>query len=238
MNNFVSGNEQMMSYTHLLKDRHLGERCVLVCNGPSLNCMDLSFLNQEWTIGLNKIFLGFQKYHFYANYIVAVNEQVLKQSAEVYRELSSVKFLSNRCSELYQPDAFTHILDTNSPPYRFCKDITLGVEEGFTVTFAALQVCYYLGFQQIVIIGMDHDYIFSGEPNERKVLQDADPNHFSPDYFGYGQKWDNPDLIKSEEYYRIARTVFEGDGRSIVDATVNGKCDVFEKRDYKQFFSL
>src|SRR3546814_14889175 len=88
----------------LLRERHRGERCVLVANGPSLNTMDLSFLRNETVIGTNKIYLGFERFDFYPRYYVAVNPKVLGQSADRIRELNCVKFLSDRCSDFIPED--------------------------------------------------------------------------------------------------------------------------------------
>lgn len=220
----------------LLKDRHKGERAVLVCNGPSLNKMDLSFLKSECVIGLNKIFLGIHKYGFYPRYLVSVNEKVLRQSHEEIKKLTSVKFISNRAVDLYEEGALLHILDTHNPKKRFYKNISEGLEEGWTVTYAALQVAYFLGFGEVIIIGMDHRFSYEGRANESKFLKGDDPNHFCSTYFA-NQEWDNPDLIKSEESYRAAREVFELDGRRILDATLNGSCEIFEKIDYKEIFT-
>ena len=200
--------------------------------------MNLSFLKDEMTIGLNKIYLGFMKFNFYPLYYVCVNENVLRQSVEEIQNLNCVKFLSNRCQEHFKADALTHIISTHNPPHRFCGDITQGLEEGWTVTFAALQVAYFLGFKTVIIIGMDHDFKYQGGPNESRIMRGADPNHFSPDYFADGQAWDNPDLIHSEESYRIARQVFESDGRQIIDATLDGKCQIFPKAHYKTLFPV
>ena len=35
--------------------------------------------------------------------------------------------------------------------------------------------------------------------------------------------------------YSIARRVFEKDNRRIIDCTVNGKCNIFEKGEYENF---
>src|SRR3546814_19891707 len=95
-----------------------------------------------------------------------------------------------------------------------------------------LQVAYYLGFKEVILIGMDHRYEYTGDPNQTQVLDGPDLNHFSSDYFGHGQHWDNPDLAHSEESYRIARAEYERDGRRILDATLDGACDIFEKVDH------
>ena len=221
-----------------LRARHAGERCVLVANGPSLNSMDLSFLKRETCIGLNKIYLGFTKFRFYPRYYVAVNEKVITQAAREISTMNCVKFISSRSARLIPENALTFHINTSNPPRRFCTDVAQGVHEGWTVTYAALQIAYFLGFQEVILIGLDHRYCFRGQPNEAQVLDGPDANHFSDGYFGYGQAWDNPDLANSEESYRIARATYEKSGRRIIDATLDGACQVFEKTDYRQFFHL
>lgn len=36
----------------------------------------------------------------------------------------------------------------------------------------------------------------------------------------------------NEAFYRVARNVYEADGRNIIDATVGGRCNIFTKVDY------
>lgn len=231
-----------------LKNRHWGERCVLVANGPSLNNMDLSFLKRETVIGLNKIYLGFKKFGFYPKYYVAINPVVIEQSVEQIKSMNAVKFLSQVAAKDHlTEDAMTYFIQTHAFKRDkdgvcrsgFCDDIaTQGMYEGWTVTYAALQVAYFLGFSEVVIIGMDHRFTFKGDPNERQVLQGQDSNHFDPNYFGGGQAWDTPDLANSEASYQVARSFYEANGRKIVDATVDGACQVFEKADYRGMFNL
>jgi len=83
----------------------------------------------------------------------------------------------------------------------------------------AMQVAFHLGFREAVLIGVDHRFASVGPPNELVTSQGADPNHFDPNYFGAGIKWQLPDLEMSERAYRLARDRFAADGRSIVDAT-------------------
>ena len=227
-----------MNRFELLKNRHLGQTCVLVANGPSLNKMSLSFLKQQTCIGLNKIYLGFSKFGFYPRYYVCVNPTVLAQSSDEISRLNCVKFIGNRGGNNVQENALTYGINTRQPPARFCRDISQGVREGGTVTYAALQIAYYLGFKRVVIIGMDHNFSYDGKPNESRVMQGADPNHFIENYFGFGQSWDNPDLAKSEQSYQIARDIFQSEGREILDATVGGKCTVFDKVDYRDIFNI
>lgn len=218
-----------------LKNRHKGERAVLVANGPSLNGMDLGFLRSNTCIGMNKIFLGFKRFGFNPKYYIAVNDKVISQSQKEISHLNCIKFISRRNAHFVPESALTYHINTACPPKRFCEDISVGVHEGWTVTYAGLQIAYYLGFQEVVITGLDHRFSYTGAANETNFLEGHDPNHFDPSYFG-GQYWDNPDLEHSEESYRIARQIFEADNRKIIDATVNGACSVFEKIAYTSVF--
>lgn len=224
-----------MSRLQSLHNREKGKRAVLVANGPSLNHMDLRFLRRSTCIGLNKIYLGIKRFGFYPKYYIAVNDKVIEQSVSEIKSLNCIKFISQRNAELIPESAFTYHIQTSDPIERFNKDISIGVHEGWTVTYAALQVAYYLGFTEVIIIGMDHRYIYHGAPNETQVLFGDDPNHFVSTYFSE-QQWDNPDLVRSEESYRFARQAFEVDGRKIIDATLDGACTVFDKEPYTKIF--
>jgi hypothetical protein len=108
---------------------------------------------------------------------------------------------------------------------------------GASVTFAALQIAYYMGFQQVILVGLDHKYSEAGTPNQTETRTDArDASHFHPDYFPKGIQWQLPDLIRSEYDFQIARDAFEKDGREILDATVGGYCPIFKKIEYCSLF--
>ena len=216
---------------------HVGETCVIVCNGPSLNQMDLSFLRDQTVIGLNKIHLGLDRFGFQPRYLVAVNAKVVAQAAAEIAALPAIKFIGARAAKHLPEDAETFHVPVLNHPVTFSTDICTGVREGGTVTHAALQIAYYLGFSRVVIIGMDHRFTYHGAPHEAYVMDGPDPNHFSPEYFR-GQVWDNPDLARSESSYRHAKQAYDAAGRQILDATLGGGCTVFEKADYRDLFDL
>ena len=160
-----------------------------------------------------------------------------------HRALRIPKFVSNRLplSELPEDPLTFHMRTTGlaSGAERFSTNIVEYVREGWTVTHAALQVIYYMGFEQVYIVGMDHRFSqhSPGQENTEAVITGDDMDHFHPRYFGGGQKWDLPDLRNSEISYKAARDVFEADGRSIIDCTIGGACDVFEKSDVSAIYS-
>lgn len=211
------------------KDRHINETCVIVANGPSLKYLDFKLIKKYPTFGLNKIFLGFKDFCFYPTYYVCVNNNIYGSSKAEIDGLNCVKFIGNRQTDSVEENALTYELNTKFPPSRFCKDISLGVREGGTVTYAALQIAYFMGFSKVLLVGLDHNYTYTGKPNQTVIFDGDNCNHFSDKYLEKGESWDNPDLIKSEESYKIADKIFRSDSRVILDATVGGKCQVFEK---------
>ena len=101
------------------------------------------------------------------------------------------------------------------------------------MTFMALQLAYHLGFKEVVLVGVDHSFATAGPPNQLVTSAGADPNHFDPNYFGRGVRWQLPDLDMSERAYRLARDAFAAAGRTVIDATVGGKLTVFPKADFE-----
>ena len=121
-------------------------------------------------------------------------------------------------------------------PATFSPNLAGRVFEGSTVTYVALQLAYHMGFEEVILIGVDHAFTSQGRPNATVISEGSDPDHFSPLYFGKGFRWQLPDLAGSERAYRLAKRAFESDGRRVLDATVGGKLQVFPKVDYHQLF--
>jgi len=94
-----------------------------------------------------------------------------------------------------------------------------------------------MGFSEVYLIGVDHSFDTKGTANQTVVSRGDDPNHFSPEYFGKGFRWQLPDLDASEDAYRLANYNYQKAGRKIYDATVDGKLTVFPKIDYVSIFN-
>jgi hypothetical protein len=218
-----------------LKDKHRSERCFIIGNGPSLNDTELSLLEDEITFGLNRIYLLFDEIGFPTTYYVSVNRLVIEQCAQDIVKVPSPKFINWRTRDCINFKNDMMFLYPRRIP-RFHTDITRGIWVGATVTYVAMQVAYYMGVRKVILIGVDHSFETEGEPHTAVVSQGDDPNHFHPEYFGEGFRWQLPDLETSELAYRMAKEQFESDGREIVDATIGGQLQVFPKVDYYKLF--
>jgi hypothetical protein len=218
---------------------HTGERCFIVANGPSLTRTNLDLLSNEKTFGLNRIYLNFSKSAFRPTYYAAFNELILEQFSAEISSLNMPKFLNwNRRSCFDSRDPKVVFLKSNMVLHDFFQpDLTNPFVVGATVTFAAIQIAYYMGFQKVILVGLDHKYSESGTPNQTEMRSTArDESHFHPNYFPKGVRWQLPDLLRSEYDFQIARDAFESDGREILDATVDGQCPSFKKVEYLSLF--
>ena len=221
---------------YAMKNIHRGKRCFIIGNGPSLKKTDLSKLKGEKTFGVNRIYLMFPELGFPTSYYLSVNSLVIEQCADDIRNLPIPKFLSWRSHHLIQPTADTAFLHTTYTGPGFAQDAGGRLWEGATVTFVALQLAFHMGFEQAILIGVDHNYTTKGKPNTTVVSQGEDPNHFNSNYFGKGFRWQLPDLDTSEKGYLLARQAYQQAGRQVLDATIGGNLTIFPKVDYNSLF--
>ena len=218
------------------KDKHRGERCVIIGNGPSLRNTDVSKIKDEYTFGLNRIYLAFPDWGFKTNYLVSINNLVMEQYAEEIQQLEIPKFLAWRSRQHIKLTDNMMFLHTTYYNPKFSHDVRGRVYEGATVTYVAMQIAFYMGFEQVVLIGVDHSFKAKGKPNETVVSGGDDQSHFDPKYFAKGVRWQLPDLDTSEQAYMRARYAYEQAGREILDATIGGQLTVFPKVDFDTFF--
>ena len=212
-----------------LRNAYRGERCYIIGNGPSLKDTDLSLVSDSFTFTLNRGYLLFDRLGGPSTFLVAVNQHVVRQFGNDLLAAGSTTFISWRARKYLPADAnVTYV--RRARRFTFSSDPAVqGAWEGATVTYLALQLAYHLGFTEVVLLGVDHSFSTTGPANKLMTSSGSDPNHFDPNYFGAGVQWQLPDLETSQIAYRLARTAFEADGRSVFDATVGGKLDVFPK---------
>lgn len=229
-NRFTRLGRSNYAYLSSLRDSHKGQRCVIIGNGPSLNETDMGLLRDETTFGLNRIYLMFGRLGFETTYHAVVNRHVVEQSTDDFLKLSAPLFTTFPNANSFGDTPGVGYLNKLIGP-RFSTDIRQGIWEGATVTFVAMQIAYFMGFKDVVLVGVDHNFVSKGPAHTLVESAGADPNHFDPNYFGKGYKWQLPDLETSEIAYKLARDAFAKRGGRVVDATVGGKLAVFEKLD-------
>ena len=231
-----------------LKDIYRGERCFIIGNGPSLNEHDLELLHGEASFAVNSFFYKSEETGFMPTFYVVEDSKVAEERAE---EINSYpypyKLFPNFYRDKFVRDAYNTsyfnmdmgFYKTGGPFYcvpRFSEDAAEAVIAGQTVTYANMQLAYYMGFTEVYLIGMDFHYVI---PAEHKISGNHilsttdDPNHFHKDYFGVGKTWKDPKLDRVAMNYRQAKVAYEAAGRKIYNATIGGKLEIFDRVDYE-----
>ncbi|GAB3940711.1 hypothetical protein GCM10028805_02930 [Spirosoma harenae] len=231
-----------------LKDKYKGQRCFIIGNGPSLNNLDLTKLKNEYTFGVNAIYLNYDKMEFHPTFYVVEDYLVAEDRADEINAYSDpqLKFFGTYLSYVLKKDeksvhmnVLRNYEDSNYEPM-FSQNCVRYVGVGGSVTYICLQLAYYMGFEKIYMIGFDHSYRV---PDEAKVSTNSviesttdDINHFAPGYFGKGYRWHDPKVDRMEGGFMKAREQFEKANRKIFNATAGGNLNVFERVDYNSLW--
>lgn len=219
-----------------INNKYKEKRCFVIANGPSLNKIDFSLLKDEYTFGMNRVYLMKEQNGFMPTFIACIDEErIIRPFHEDLDNLgvpsffpfSCRKYFSKRGNQYFTPRNFSSVFQT---------DATKPLGSGRTVTYNVIQLAFCMGFQEVYIIGKDHSFNTTEKAGKGIEIKDKDDNHFVNNYLLPGQKFDVPDL-KSEEYaYKLSREAFEKAGRIIKNATVGGKLEIFERVDFYSLF--
>ena len=110
----------------------------------------------------------------------------------------------------------------------FSDDPIKGVYEGLTVTYMCLQLAVYMGFKNIYLLGIDHNYSVEREVDGRVISHPSVVNHF----YSTDTMENIPQPAKTTLAYQAARNYCENHGISIFNATRGGKLEVFQRVDF------
>lgn len=167
---------------HALKDRHRGERCFIMGNGPSLNRMDLNKLKGETVFACNAAHLLFDRISWRPRYYACVDTRVLQDRGP---EIAAMLDVERQTTGFFPASVVVHdgqgqTIDvggllgerpnqvffnevSNNPaaglPGMFSIDAAERVVMPYTVTITMLQLAAHMGFSEIYLIGCDTDYV-------------------------------------------------------------------------------
>lgn len=155
-----------------LKNIHCGERCFIVCPGPSLTIEDVEKLKNEYTFGVNSIYNAYDNTDWRPTYYVMCDASGYRRQ-EVpwnFEEYSKEKvFLNDRIRHWqkgFTDKTVTFVFNHRTSehykaptlPMRAEKNIDVCIYDRCTVTNAAIDIALYMGFKKIYLIGVDHNY--------------------------------------------------------------------------------
>ncbi len=234
-----------------LKDSRRGEKAVIIGNGPSLNNTDLDLLKGVATFGVNGIYYAGQRLPEPLTFYVVEDTAVFRENTEdvlAYGRTAGTFLLPTLYKSACGPEddpvffrmngGFYKADDPNFCRPRFSTNAAEVLYCGQSVTIINLQLAYWMGFSEIALIGMDFSYaVPAGTEIKGNLYTSAgdDPNHFDSRYFGAGKTWKDPKLNRVLANYGLAKAVYESDARRIVNSTVGGALEAFDRVELADF---
>lgn len=235
--NFIRLKKAKKNLKHL-HNIHAGQRCFIVGNGPSLSVEDLNKLDNEICFGTHRVFKIFNKTTWRPTYYCAQDSGLIYESTNEINQLDvRYKFIAlvkdwryNKIKDATYINLIVKEFYPNNPD--FSEDITKGIYEGYTVSYMCLQLAIYMGFKDIYLIGIDHQYSKAFLPNGELEVIDTLKDHFSNE----DQLANIPQLFKSKLSYESAKKYAEEHNINIFNATRGGALDVFERINFDSLF--
>lgn len=232
-----------------LKDSHIGERCFILGNGPSLKHWDLDMLKGEFTFASNRIYNAFEDTLWLPDVYMAVDPVMLEteliQACAVPCKIRVLCWNVLRSLKRESLDRKAYEIWRGPKKFKICEapcwadksahipdDVAYGFSNGQTVTFDAIQLAIYMGFSQIYLLGVDFNYTrVLGEDGHFHSVQGVQ------DHFG---EQNNPATFMVEcpilHAYTAARQYCDAHGIRIRNATRGGKLEVFERVQFEDLF--
>lgn len=222
------------------KDVHKGKRCFIIGNGPSLIVEDLEAIQNEITIGSNRIYKIFDKTKWRPTYYMAedpdgiaemmphikgsgVGTCILSTAAKKYVDYldgnivfgywTSNRFVVNRYN-----DCSSHI----------SEDVSKYFSTGYTVTFSAIQLAIYMGIKEIYLLGVDFNYSVVADKKGRMMRLDGVRTYFD----GKERNGSYLNYYSTLYAYEHAREYCDSHDIRIYNSTRGGKLEVFERIDF------
>ena len=232
----------------LLKNRHAGQRAVIVGNGPSLAISDLERLGDAVTFASNKIYLAFEQTSWRPDYYSVEDSLVIQNNRERIAALTgTIKIFPDNMrlfgyhsadtvfAPFIGPKSFDDPLSDPDFP-GFSDDLQVGLCWGSTIVYSQIQIALFLGCTEIVLIGLDHSYQLPSVRRDQYYLHEGEQNHFHPEYRTMGEKWNQPNLEVLEVSYARARDACAARGVRVLNASRQSALDIFERAGFDSLF--
>ena len=246
MNRFNNGSAAIKKY----KNFYEGQRCFIIGNGPSLTIRDLETLKAhgEISIASNSIYNLFGATDWRPNIYTVHDFQEIKKTREKISEVEAdIKIIAmSAAGRIYDIDRaiLIRLIEPSQGTIRFSDDISKCVYDGATVTYVSIQCAAYMGFSEIILLGVDHSFAREQTKDGKITVRHEIKNHFqnyqTENFWGNGQKDEEAVVFPLDfatDAFIAAKNYADEHGIRILNATRGGKLEVFERVDFDSMFN-
>lgn len=230
-----------------LKDIHKGERCFIIGNGPSLSVNDLNELHRKGiiTFATNRVFKLFDKTEWRPTYYVSEDILLMKDAQDIIRDMPvKARFIPVNLKwyegvDIPNADYFyMEYKNSMEDTFGLSVDIPHSLRCRGTVTITCLQLAVYMGFSEIYLIGVDHNFAKMFDKYGNVVIDTSIKNHFSDDYDkGIVDQGFQVDAA-TEAYIDVRRLSSKMETFKVFNATRGGKLEVYERVDLDSLLNI
>lgn len=222
-----------------LKDIHKGERCFIICSGPSLTLEDIELLKNETTFVMNSFVKALDDIDYVPTYYAIqdgrvygrIREDFIKHKNEFkavfagryffkrhyYKEANWIRF-----PQYFMGGIDNLFLGEKTPDVKFSSDVSAAVFDGGTIAYSILQIACYMGFKEIYLLGADCEYKAGSINDFTDKKQHMNKTDLERDTGGVVKNWEKA-YFKAYQYGKKT-------GISIINVTRGGKLEVFPRK--------
>ncbi len=208
-----------------IKNKHKGEKCFIIGNGPSLTIEDLNKIKNEQVMVANSIIRIFSDLSYIPPYYFSQDPIVIKDNyTSIENQKGCTKFIRSFYSKRYQfsNSTYFNLIDSSID---FSNDISKKIYCGWSVTYSMIQFAAYMGFTEIYLLGVDFNYA----KNNTEINTDC---YFDKRLFNKNVKYALPKTAITLAAFSKAKEYAEKNGVKIYNATRGGKLEVFNRVDF------
>jgi hypothetical protein len=233
---YVPRHREMFEPLRKFKNIHAGQRCFIVATGPSLTIDDVDKLKGEICWTCNSGIKLFDKTDWRPDYYAIGDGTVFRRIKDDLDKVNlKCAFYNHKDIEwggeniyplpvwvsLVMDQSVRRVIPRSWRKKKMSKDITKKVYMGGNVTNIIIQICFYMGFKEIYLLGCDCNYQGKNTHSNLTNYKDDDKLAETADYI-YQTMIDD---------HRCALAEANKRGVKIYNATRGGMLEVYPRVD-------
>ncbi len=234
---YTMAGRKLRSY----KNRHAGQACFFIGNGPSLRAEDLTAIAEAGypTFAFNRIYHIFDQTPWRPTYYVSQDEKMLGGCQEEVNALAlPVKFIPANLRwyhgiRIRKAQEFL-LGGAADQDFWFADDVSHSVCWASTVMYTAAQLAAYMGFTKIYLIGVDHHFRISRNAAGEVVVDNTVKDYFTDKYNADKENLVIPSTDLSTYTYIAMKKHCDARNIQVFNATRGGKLEVFPRVEFEQ----
>ncbi len=245
----------LIERNEIFRNRHQGQRCFVIGNGPSLKDQDLSPLANEITLVTNS---------FYVHPIIGESWQpdyYFVSDPYYFKDSESLSFFSELTSRITAAPIFVphfardFLVKTNALPQERTYFVAVwgGLEDESwqekpdltkvnpgmqTVVQLAIMAAMYMGCSEIYLLGVDHDWLSRTGEQLNFYSDQNSANQPAPIANCWTYRSLMEALVVMWQLYEKLDRLAKSEGIKIINATRGGFLDVFERGNYEEIAGI